>query len=387
MRGSGTRVLFAVGHWGLGHATRDLPLIRGLLNEGCQVTVVCDGPPLAVLKRELGTACDYVEDIPGSPIPMASTPFRFYCRYTFLLPAMATSTRQQYLAMEQLIKKRRIHKVISDNRYAFGSRRVESYLIAHGLRFILPWNNPPLDYALECFNAWAFRHYTRLLVPDFATHSLSGRLSHDLRAYDPGRVIYIGPISGLRRHPIEPDLDYFITLSGPEPQRTLFEQRVLAQIADLPGKGVVTLGKPGQGHMGQRGNFEIFGYLGRDTQEMMMNRAKLVISRSGYTTLMELVELGKKALLVPTPGQTEQEYLARLHLAQGDWYAVTQDELDLRRDIPLAEAYPGYPQSHQTDDTVRTFLDIVLGSSTGASDGAVAPPLETPGPGARESGG
>jgi UDP-N-acetylglucosamine transferase subunit ALG13 len=385
MRGSGTRVLFAVGHWGLGHATRDLPLIRGLLSAGCHVTVVCDGPPLEVLKRELGDACDYVEDIPGSPIPMASTPFRFYCRYTFLLPAMALSTSSQYIAMEWLIKKRRIHIVISDNRYAFGSRQVESYLIAHGLRFILPWNNPPLDYALECFNAWSFRYYTKILVPDFAGPSLSGRLSHDLRVYDPRQIAYIGPISSLRRRDIAQDLDYFITLSGPEPQRTLFEERVLAQIGNLPGKGVVTLGKPGRGYLGRQSNFEIFGYLGRDMQEIMMNRARLVISRSGYTTLMELAELGKKALLVPTPGQTEQEYLAKLHKEQGNWYSVTQDELDLQRDIPLAETYPGYQTSHRTEDTVQNFLNIVLGNGTDTHDHIETETLETQGTETREA--
>src|SRR5690348_5439576 len=84
MRGTGKRVLFAVGYWGLGHATRDLPLIQGLLNEGCEVIVGCDGAPLEVLRRELAGACEVVR-LAGAPLPMDSTPLRFYARYTLLL--------------------------------------------------------------------------------------------------------------------------------------------------------------------------------------------------------------------------------------------------------------------------------------------------------------
>ena len=137
MRGRGKRVFFAVGHWGLGHATRDLPLIRGLLEEGCEVIVASDGPGLAVLRRELAGACE-IARLAGAPIPMARTPLRFYTRYTLLLLAMSCSVADQHAAVERFVRERQIDLVISDNRYGCYSRQAPSYLIAHGIRFIPP---------------------------------------------------------------------------------------------------------------------------------------------------------------------------------------------------------------------------------------------------------
>lgn len=361
MRGRNTRVLFAVGHWGLGHATRDLPLIRGLLAEGCEVIVGCDGPPLAVLRRELAGACEVVR-LPGSPIPMARTPLRFYTRYTLLLLAMACSTADQHTAVEQLVRERQIDLVISDNRYGCYSRQAPSYLIAHGIRFIPPFAERWLGPALEYFNYRAFRPFARLIVPDYATNSLSGALSHQLRFVAPERLAYIGQLASVQRRDLAEDLDYFITISGPEPQRGLLEHLLLAQVARLPGRGVMTLGRPGAGALGWQGGCQVYGYLDRAAQEEMLNRARVVVSRSGYTTLMELAELGKRALLIPTPGQTEQEYLGAYHQQRGNAPMVEQGALQLARDLQRVDAgFGGFHAPWTTRQSVEHFLAVVLG--------------------------
>ena len=90
-----------------------------------------------------------------------------------------------------------------------------------------------------------------------------------------------------------------------------------------------------------------------------MNRARLIVSRSGYTTMMELAELGKRALLIPTPGQTEQEYLADLHYRAGHYYAVQQSKLELVRDVTRAQTYPGYQPAHRTAVSIERFMEIV----------------------------
>jgi UDP-N-acetylglucosamine:LPS N-acetylglucosamine transferase len=97
----------------------------------------------------------------------------------------------------------------------------------------------------------------------------------------------------------------------------------------------------------------------RRQQQELMNRSRLIVSRSGYTTMMELAELGKKALLIPTPGQTEQEYLADLHYRNGSFYQVQQSKLDLPRDIEIARDFPGYQPMHLTDVSIQRFMDIV----------------------------
>jgi UDP-N-acetylglucosamine transferase subunit ALG13 len=361
VRGTGKRILFVVGHWGLGHATRDLPLIRGLLVEGCEVIVGCDGPPLEVLRRELQGVCEVLR-LPGSPIPLASTPLRFYTRYTLLLLPMWRSKATQHAEVERLTQRRHIDLVVSDNRYGCYSRQAPSYLIAHGIRFIPPFGGWWLGPSLEYFNYRAFTPFARLIVPDFAADSLSGALSHDLRFVTPARVAYIGPLSSVRRRPLGEDLDYFITISGPEPQRGMLEQRLLEQAPRLAGHGVMTLGRPGEGFLGWYGNCRVYAYLDRCMQEEMMNRARLIVSRSGYTTLMELAELGKRALLIPTPGQTEQEYLAAYHQQRGAAPMVTQAALQLETDIQRVHAgFRGFQSPWGTERSVEHFLDVVLG--------------------------
>ncbi len=361
MRGTGKRILFAVGHWGLGHATRDLPLIHGLLAEGCEVVVGCDGPPLEVLRRELAGVCEVLR-LPGSPIPLASTPLRFYTRYTLLLLPMWRSKATQHAEVERLVRQRQLDLVISDNRYGCYSQGVPSYLVAHGLRFIPPFGDWWLEPSLEYFNYRAFAPFTRLIVPDFALDSLSGALSHDLRFIAPERLAYIGPLSSVRRRPVTEDLDYFVSISGPEPQRGMLERRLLEQAPRLPGQGVMALGRPGEGFLGWYGNCRVYGYLDRVAQEEMLNRARLVISRSGYSTLMELAELGKRALLIPTPGQTEQEYLGAYHQQRRAAPRVTQAALQLERDMPRAqEGFRGFQTPWGTERSVAHFLEVVLG--------------------------
>jgi UDP:flavonoid glycosyltransferase YjiC (YdhE family) len=361
MRGTGKRVFFAVGHWGLGHATRDLPLIRGLLAEGCEVIVGCDGPPLEVLRRELQGVCEVLR-LPGSPIPLASTPLRFYARYTALLLPMWRSRATQHAEVERLVRQRQIDLVVSDNRYGCYSRQALSFLVAHGIRFIPPFGEWWLGPSLEYFNYRAFAPFTRLIVPDFAVDSLSGALSHDLRFVAPERLAYIGPLSSVCRRAVDEDLDYFITISGPEPQRGLLERRLLEQARRLPGRGVIALGRPGEGSPGWHGNCRVYAYLDRCAQEEMMNRARVVVSRSGYSTLMELAELGKRALLIPTPGQTEQEYLGAYHQQRRAAPMVAQAALQLETDIQRVHAgFHGFQVPWGTRCSVSHFLDVVLG--------------------------
>jgi hypothetical protein len=363
MRGTGKRILFAVGYWGLGHATRDLPLIRGLLDQGCEVIVGSDGLPLALLRRELAGACEVIR-LPGAPLPMDSTPLRFYTRYTLLLLPMWRSRSTQHAEVERLVRERHIDLVVSDNRYGCYSWGVPSFLVVHGVRFIAPFGKWWLEPTLEYFNYRAFAPFTRVIVPDYTTHSLSGALSHDLRFMPPERLAYIGHLSSLRRRALAEDLDYFISISGPEPQRGMLERTLRAQLPGLSGRGVMALGRPEARSVERCGGCNVYSYLDRATQEEMMNRARVVVSRSGYTTLMELAELGKRALLIPTPGQTEQEYLGAFHQAQGNAPMVTQHALNLERD--LARAHTGFGGFHvpwTTGHSVAAFLEVVLGQA------------------------
>jgi hypothetical protein len=373
----GKRVLFAVGYWGLGHATRDLPLIHGLLDAGHDVMVAADGPPLELLRRELAGMCEVIR-LAGAPLPLASTTLRFYARYTLLLPRLWLSLCAQHAEVERLVRKRGVDLVVSDNRYGCFSWAVPSYLLVHGVRFIAPFGRWWLEPALEYFNYRAFAPFTRVIVPDYVAPALSVALSHDLRLLQPERLAYIGHLSSLQRRAIMEDLDYFVTISGPEPQRGLLERALLAQVPALPGRGVLALGRPGACAVEQRGGFRVYSYLDRAAQEEIMNRARVVVSRSGYSTLMELAELSKCALLIPTPGQTEQEYLGAYHQAQGNAPMVTQGALSLSRDLARVGAgFRGLHAPRPTRQSVAAFLALVVGQPT-AESAAEVPQGEAP---------
>jgi UDP-N-acetylglucosamine:LPS N-acetylglucosamine transferase len=144
---------------------------------------------------------------------------------------------------------------------------------------------------------------------------------------------------------VEQDIDVFFSVSGIEPQRGLLEELVREALPKLSGRIVVTLGKPGDGDgVREVDGATVYDYLNREHQAEMLNRAKLVMTRSGYTTLMELAALGRRALFVATPGQSEQEYLARFHRDKGYVWSEEQKHLDLLRDLERARAAAGIPR-------------------------------------------
>ncbi|HLQ32335.1 MAG TPA: glycosyltransferase [Chloroflexota bacterium] len=359
-KGEAARVLFAIGSWGLGHATRDLPLIRGLLNAGQQVTVLASGASLRLLQSELGAGCEFI-DFPGMRIPIGRSPFWFYFKYTVTLPVIWWDTFRQHVDLEGLLAANRFDVLISDNRYAAWSRRLPSYLIAHGLRFIAPGRRRVLELGLERFNAQAFSPYRRILVPDFERDDLSGELSHGLRFYPPDQVRYLGLLSSVGKLDVERKQDVFISISGPEPQRTILERTILRQLASTPARGLVALGRPGMEHRGQANGWQIAGYLDRREQAEAMNGCRFAVIRAGYSTIMELAELGTPAVLIPTPGQTEQEYITGYHAALGHYFAASQDGLDLANAIAAGPPPQPYRPPHLTSTSVQRFLEEVLG--------------------------
>jgi len=353
------KVLFGTSSWGLGHATRDLNLIRGLLSRGCEVTVVSTGGALRVLKGELGDSCHYL-DWPDIPSSVARSSFLFYLKTTANVPRIMWIWHREKRRVAELLRQERFDLIVTDHRNGLVRSDVRSCFITHSPRYIAPWRDPFMEGIMEWFLARWFAPVYKILIPDDEEGGMSGDMSHKIRFTPREKLAYLGILSSAHRRDLPQDIDYFITISGPEPQRTMFADKVLSQVDKLSGKIVIALGTPG-GTAPKLGNkIEIYPYLNRDKQEEMLNRAKLVICRSGYTTLMELAEIGRKALLIPTPGQSEQEYLAKTLRERGEFYSVRQNKLDLVRDTKIASTYSGHTPHHLTEESVERFLKTVL---------------------------
>jgi uncharacterized protein (TIGR00661 family) len=347
------KILFGVFDWGLGHATRGIPLIAELLKNS-QVHIISTGWALKVLKSYFQDKCEYY-DVPSIYPPYTKTPF-FKLKFTLFAPLIIKSLRYARSKSAGIIAQR-FDRVISDCRYDVYDRPDNSYLINHQLRFHAPLGTQRF---LEKWLASRTNNYRYIVVPDFEEENLSGKLSHNLRYINKDKIKYIGILSHLKKTDAEEDIEYFISLSGPEPQRTVFEKKILSRLSHLKGKIVIAGGNPDGRSRSLPANVEYHTFLNTKQQEDIMNRASFIIARSGYTTVMELAELNKtKVLLVPTPGQPEQEYLADYYEKKKYFHHVSQYRLKPERDSKKAARFKGFNAPWRTKESVRRFVEVI----------------------------
>ncbi len=350
------KILYSLCSWGLGHATRGLPVIRRLVRDGHEVVIYTTGRGLSLLKAELGDSCSFIESVPY-PSPY-SDKFGFAFRFLKVAPRIIRVIKSENLEMKKIIKERGIELIISDSRFGSYSEDVPSFLLFHQLRFIAPCRFFLGEMLTEGFNQGLQYKFNKVLVPDYEDplSNLSGDLSHNLRYFKKENVEYIGILSDYEKQDVPQDIDYLFSISGPEPTRTVLEEKLFSQISLLKGKIVVAQGKPGEFSMEERGNVTVYSYLEKKRRDELMNRSKMVVSRSGYTTVMDVSEIGRKVLFIPTPGQTEQVYIGQ-HLNKLKlFYSVAQGKLQLDRDVETARDFPGFIPPWKTGESVERLL-------------------------------
>jgi UDP-N-acetylglucosamine transferase subunit ALG13 len=195
-----------------------------------------------------------------------------------------------------------------------------------------------VDKFIGWFNHFFISKFHECWIPDAGgSINLAGELSHgDL----PDNAVYIGPLSRFSlNNDITPGLLLAI-LSGPEPQRSILEKILEKQLSAYPGKVCIVRGKPGEkAKPADSANVQWYNHLPVKDLQGLMAAAEFVICRSGYTTVMDLVKMQKKAILVPTPGQPEQEYLAVYQMQQQLFMGELQDDLDLQRTLQKAATF------------------------------------------------
>lgn len=319
----GARILVAPLDWGLGHAARCVPIIRTLLEQDAVPVIGADKGPLALLRDEFPDL-EYVQ-LPGMEVRYAAGTSQAWAMAR-QLPRMLRQVREEHRLFADIREDLKLQAVISDQRFGIRTNDLPSVLITHQ---IFPFS-PFAQAQARRINLHHIRRFHRCWVLDHAkVPGLAGELSHGPQL--PVNAQYIGPLSrftgGTTTHGGVP-WHTVAVISGPEPQRTLFEQAVRKQLHSIDGKHLVITGQPGHRSV-QEGSIEITGHLNATELQAAMASADLIISRTGYSTLMDLEALGRGALLVPTPGQPEQEYLGRLHASSGPHIVQQQDGLDI----------------------------------------------------------
>lgn len=330
------RILISPLDWGLGHATRCVPVIRELQKRRASIILGAGGRASNFLSGYFPEI--QVINIPG-PRVQYPTSGSMACKMAVQAPAILSGIRREHLLLKKIIPDFKIDAVISDNRFGLWSKEAYSVYITHQLRIKSPKGWHFTDFALSEIHRQFIRNFDECWIPDYpGENNLSGELGHP--SLIPSNYNYIGPLSrfNLKMGNAEPAIenagpDILCLVSGPEPQRSIFERIMLEELSKNPERQAVILrGLPGEGDdIPALPHVSIHSHMPDDEMTSLIKSAKLVICRPGYSTLMDLASLGKGAILVPTPGQTEQEYLAKYHSGNPSFITIRQSEFDLNK--------------------------------------------------------
>ena len=406
------RILIAPLDWGLGHATRCIPIIKELLNAKCEVWIAATGDQKALLKEEFPDLI-FVE-IPGYDIKYGKNRAFTLLKIIISIPKILIRIKRENRWLQQFCRLKGPDAVISDNRYGLYAPGVCTVFMTHQLTIRTPFG-PKADAILRRLHYRAIRHFSLCWVPDGeGQHSLAGALSHPaVLPSMPTR--YIGLLSRMeppggagngRNDTVGPEIrgagqggagsdescDLLILLSGPEPQRTLFERLILEQLSSWPGRAILVRGKPAAGGSSEEGGgsheeqsdtpkpkeqpsreggknvrpgLTVYDHLPAKALNAVICGAEIVIARAGYSTIMDLVKLGKRAILVPTPGQSEQEYLGSYLADRKIAVCVAQSRFNLPDALAMARDFPftgiGEDKKDLLHAAIVSFLEELRG--------------------------
>jgi len=301
------------------------------------VIIGADKKPLALLQQEFPSLPFIV--IAGHPISyrnknnFSSLFFESLKFYKYI--------KKEHRFIDKIISNNNIDIIISDNRYGLWSKKAKSIIITHQLYIKSPIASTIIHHKIEKLIA----NFDECWIPDHEkTPNLSGDLSHVKPFKQKHR--FIGALSRFSRQLVKTEkeiykYDFIAIISGPEPQRTSFENIILKQLNETDLKAIIVRGLPSNNSELETKNLNIASFNHLATHELLskIQESKVVICRAGYSSIMDLATIDKKAILIPTPGQTEQEYLAEYHFNNGNFYTQTQDDFNLNKALVEVEKY------------------------------------------------
>ena len=325
------RVLIAPLDWGLGHATRCVTIIKELLAQGFDVMIAAEKGGAVLLQKEFPDI--KIMPLQGYRVSYSKNKKFFLVKMLSQFSKIYAAVKNENKWLNEIIKEYEIDIVISDNRYGLYNKNCHTIFITHQL--FIKTGNRFTEWIAQKINYHYINKFNECWVPDVEEiENLAGELSHPItKPTIP--VKYIGILSRFKKLAIEKNIDLLVMLSGPEPQRTMLEVILLQQLKETKLKTVLVRGLPSakESIFLENKLVEIINHLPASELNKLICSANIVVARSGYSTVMDLAALQKKSILIPTPGQTEQEYLAK-YLAEKN-YCITfdQENFNLEKEI------------------------------------------------------
>ncbi len=317
-----SKYLVAPLNWGLGHASRCVPLVQRFLDEGHEVILGGDGESLTLLRRQfpkLRYTC-------LAPLRLRySSSRRQVWAMLKAMPGLIAWAVKDHAMLRALLREEKIDLVVSDNRFGLYADGVETVYITHQLHIFLPSPWRWLEPLAARLHARIYTHFNKVWVPDYEDlrQSLAGELSHPPKSFvhrtsSLCTLSYVGPLSRFDKpeyRTMVPVTTYetVVVLSGLEPQRTMLEKELLARYRGGGQRVLMVQGLLNRPNTRiKRGNITVVPSMTDRELVPLLLGAQRIIARAGYSTIMDMEALGliQKAELIPTPGQPEQEYLA-----------------------------------------------------------------------------
>lgn len=331
------RILLSPLDWGLGHATRCIPLIATLLRQHAEVIIAAEGDAASILKKEFPSLV--ILPLKGYGIRYSRQKQAFWLKIALQLPRILRATRYEKKWLARCIKEHRIDGVISDNRLGFCNSTVPCIFITHQL--FIETGISYINRTMQRINYHFINRFNECWVPDDASvNNLAGKLSHP-SVMPAIPVHYLGILSRFNPTATHIRYDLLVLLSGPEPQRSLFENLLCIQLRHYQGSVVLVRGLPQEANSreGIPENIVVHNHLQASELNLLIQQSDMIVARCGYSTVMDLVSLQKNAVLVPTPGQGEQEYLAGYLFEKKLFYTTPQAGFNLNAALEAARSF------------------------------------------------
>lgn len=312
-------------NWGLGHASRMIPIIDYCISAKKNIIIAGNGNSLSLLANRFPSII--TEHIPAPTLnynKRRAIGINLYFNFFMLIINLFKEKRY----VKKIVHKYNIDTIISDNRPGIYLPKLKSIYITHQINVYNSEKKGIISTMLTKLHRKIIKRYDYCFVPDFGNNSIAGRLSENTTGLN---LVYIGPLSRfsiLTPNYLEniPKYGIVCIVSGPEPQRMIFEELLIFKFKEGNENAIILQGLPAQeNNSRQIGNVSLINHCSDSEFYSYLNSAKIIICRSGYSSIMDLITLGKTAVLIPTPGQPEQEYLGK-HLANFGFTCVKQKD-------------------------------------------------------------
>jgi len=352
-------ILIAPLDWGMGHTTRCIPIIAHMLSQGHHITFAGNEWQCHFINKTF----THIETInlEGYNVSYSKRGSGFLFSILLQVPGLLKTIAAEHNWLLQRAADKKYDLIISDNRYGLWHPEIPSVILTHQLELITGMGNGT-DRLFQQLHYKYLGRFKEIWVPDTASYmNLSGRLGHPKKL--PPLTKYIGPLSQFYTNQTEERINestnqLLVLLSGPEPQRTLLSVMLWEQVKTYTGKVVFVEGSNAiDARTDIPEHVRYYKQLNRADLLPLLQEAAVVICRSGYSSIMDLVALNKKAILIPTSGQTEQEYLASYLQEAGMFYSMKQKDFDLQKVLGIIQTFPF--KQFTSDDAFASYKNVL----------------------------